>query len=115
MRQKRRCGIELLRVEQSQQLRNAVAKLLDGAVVGSVVSRFINNAGDSRAFALRVVSLDEPDWRVRAYPLLKPLQVQTQGIQAWLLEREQAAILMAEISKRTDFLPSKARPGKVKE
>lgn len=72
-------------------------------VVSGVVSRFVNNVADSRAFALRVISLDEPDWRARAYRQLKPLPVQTQGVQAWMLEREQAAMLLAELAKRSDY------------
>jgi hypothetical protein len=72
-------------------------------VVSGVVSRFVNNVADSRAFALRVISLDEPDWRARAYRVLKPLPVQTQGVGAWMLEREQAAMLLAELAKRYDY------------
>ncbi len=72
-------------------------------IVEGVVRRFVNNASDTRAFCLRVVTLDEPDWRARAYRLLKPIPVQTQGVQAWLLQREEAAILLAELAKRSDY------------
>ena len=57
-----------------------------------------------QTFALHVMTLDNPNWRARVQPLLKPVQVQTPGVQAWLLEREGAAQLLAELARR-DRLP----------
>ncbi|HEY2837727.1 MAG TPA: hypothetical protein VGJ26_01160 [Pirellulales bacterium] len=83
-----------LRVYHTPQMQSAVA---------DVVDRFVNTEAETSAFSLRVITIGHPDWRVKAKPMLKPLAVQTQGIQAWLLAREDAALLMNELRKRTDF------------
>ena len=72
-------------------------------VVAAVVDRFVSSEAETQAFGLRVITLAEPDWRARAARVMKPVEVQTQGVQAWLLEREDAALLFAELSKRSDF------------
>jgi hypothetical protein len=83
-----------LRVYHTPQMQQAVA---------DVVDRFVNTEAETSAFSLRVITIGHPDWRVKAKPMLRPLAVQTQGIQAWLLAREDAALLMNELRKRTDF------------
>jgi hypothetical protein len=71
--------------------------------VADVVDRFISSEAETETFGLRVVTLDHPNWRARAQRMLKPISVQTPGVQAWLLEKEDAAMLMAELRRRTDF------------
>jgi hypothetical protein len=73
------------------------------AVVADIVDRFVSSQGEKQAFALRVVTVDYPNWRARAQRLLQPVQVQTPGVQAWLLQKEDAAILMAELRRRSDY------------
>ncbi len=73
------------------------------AVVADVVDRFLNGEAESHAFSLRVVTIGHPGWRAKAQTMLHPVSVQTQGIQAWLVHREDAALLLAELRKRTDF------------
>jgi hypothetical protein len=72
-------------------------------VVADVVDRFVNDAAADRAFGLRVITIDNPNWRVRAQRMLKSVPVETQGIQAWLMQTEDAALLMADLRRRTDF------------
>ena len=71
--------------------------------VAGVVDRFVSSEADTQTFGLRVVTVDHPNWRARAQRLLKPISVQTPGVQAWLIEKEDAAMLMAELRRRTDF------------
>ena len=71
--------------------------------VADIVDRFVSNDADSSDFLLRVVTIGSPNWRARAQHLLQPVQVQTPGVQAWLLEREAAVSLLAELRRRTDF------------
>jgi hypothetical protein len=52
---------------------------------------------------LRVATVDSPSWRVRVQRLLLPVQVQTPGVQAWLLEKEGAAMLVADLRRRSDY------------
>lgn len=73
------------------------------AIVADVVDRFVNRDAEAHAFSLRVVSIGNPNWRARAQAVMQPIEVQTQGIQAWLMQREDAALLLAELRKRTDF------------
>lgn len=73
------------------------------AAVADVVDRFVSSEADSQTFGLRIVSIGSPNWRAKAHPILRPIAVQTQGIQAWLLQREDAALLIAELRKRIDF------------
>ena len=72
-------------------------------VVAEMVERFTSSENDSHAFSLRVMTIDNPNWRARAHRVLRPIPVQSQGIQAWLLQKEEAALLMSELSKRSDF------------
>jgi len=73
------------------------------AVVSEVVDRFVNTEAESYAFSLRVVTVGNPNWRAKALPMLRPLEVESQGVQAWLLAKEDAALLQAELRKRTDY------------
>ena len=71
--------------------------------VADIVDRFVSSEADTQTFGLRVVTVNHPNWRARAQRLLKPISVQTPGVQAWLIEKENAAMLMAELRRRTDF------------
>lgn len=73
------------------------------AVVADIVDRFVSSQAQSHAFSLHVITLSSPNWRARSQGLMQPVQVQTPGVQAWLVERETAAILLAELRRRTDF------------
>jgi len=79
------------------------------AVVAGIVNRFVSSKAQTRAFGLRVVTVDHPNWRVRAQRMLQPVAVQTPGVQAWLIEREVAAILLAELQRRTDYREHSSR------
>jgi hypothetical protein len=83
-----------LRVYHTPQMQQTVA---------DVVDRFVSSEADTQTFGLRVVTVNHPNWRVKAQRLLKPISVQTPGVQAWLIEKEDAAMLMAELHRRTDF------------
>ncbi len=71
--------------------------------VADVVDRFVSSEADTQTFGLRVVTVNHPNWRARAQRYLKPISVQTPGVQAWLVQKEDAAMLMAELRRRTDF------------
>ncbi|MGD9646664.1 MAG: hypothetical protein AB7U73_13205 [Pirellulales bacterium] len=73
------------------------------AVVGDIVDRFVNTDAETQAFSVRVVTIDHPSWRTKVQRLLKPVPVQTPGVQAWLVTREDAAFMLAELRRRSDF------------
>jgi hypothetical protein len=71
--------------------------------VGEIVDRFVSSEAETHAFGLRIVSLGSPNWRAKALTLMRPVPVQSQGVQAWLMAKEDHAFLMAELRKRNDF------------
>jgi len=73
------------------------------AIVADIVDRFVNSAAGAYAFTLRVATVRNPNWRAKAMPIMTPLPVQTPGVQGWLLAKENARLLLAELSRRTDY------------
>jgi hypothetical protein len=73
------------------------------AVVADIVDRFVNTQADRAAFTLHIATVENPNWRARALPLMTPIPVQSPGVQGWLLAKEDAALLMAELTRRTDY------------
>jgi hypothetical protein len=73
------------------------------AVVQEVVDRFVNTEAESHVFGMRVITLRSPDWRAKHHRLLHPIAAQTQGIQAWLLAKEDYALMVADLRRRSDF------------
>lgn len=73
------------------------------AVVAEIVDRFVNSEAETSSFGLRVVTVGSPNWRARFQSILHAVPTQTQGIQAWLVHKEDASLLLSELGKRTDF------------
>ncbi len=73
------------------------------SIVADLVDRFVSSEAESITFSLRVVTIGRPDWRSRAQRLLRPVAVKTPGVSAWLLAREDAAVLMADLRRRNDY------------
>jgi hypothetical protein len=72
-------------------------------LVHDIVDRFVASQAESHAFGLRLVTVGSPNWRSRALPLMRGVSVQSPGVDAWLLSKENAAIVINELRKRTDF------------
>ncbi len=72
-------------------------------MVADVVDRFVSSEAATYTFSLRVVTLDSPNWRTLSQRLLRPVPVQTPGVNAWLLAKENAAILLGELRRRNDY------------
>jgi hypothetical protein len=73
------------------------------AVVGDIVDRFVNSSATAYAFTLRVATVGNPNWRAKALPMMTPIPVQSPGVQGWLLAKENARLLVSELSRRTDY------------
>ncbi|MCC6126219.1 MAG: hypothetical protein IT426_14770 [Pirellulales bacterium] len=73
------------------------------AKIADIVDRFVNAEAAAYPFTLRVVTVDSPSWRTKAQSLLRPVPVQTPGVCAWVMAREDAAILLADLRRRTDY------------
>lgn len=72
-------------------------------LVSGIVDRFVSSEGESQVLGLRLATVGSPNWRTRAYAWLRPVEVKTPGIEAWLLSKENATILVAELSRRADY------------
>ncbi len=72
-------------------------------VVADIVDRFVSSEAATYTFSLRVATLDSPNWRAAAQPLLRAIPTQTPGANAWLLPQENAAILLGQLRRRSDY------------
>jgi hypothetical protein len=73
------------------------------AVVADIVDRFVATEAETRTFSLRIATVDSPNWRVAAHRVLRPVPVQTPGANAWLLSKEDAAVLLSTLQHRGDY------------
>ncbi len=73
------------------------------AVVGEIVDRFVSSEAETQAFGLQICTVGDPDWRAKALRLMTPVPVQSQGVQAWLVSKEDAALLLSDLQERADF------------
>ena len=73
------------------------------SVVSEIVDRFVNGHAENHGFGLRIITVTNPNWRTRALPLMKSIPVQSPGVQGWILAKEDAALLMDELRRRTDY------------
>jgi hypothetical protein len=87
-------GPRKLRVYHTPEMQKIVADLVD---------RFVSSEAATYTFSLRVITLDSPSWRTQAQRLLQAVPVQTPGMNAWMLAKEDAAILLGELRRRSDY------------
>ncbi len=73
------------------------------AQIKSIVDRFVYNQGRLEVVSLRLVTVTKPSWRQTAYSRMQPFDIQAPGVEGWMLSKENAAILLNELSRRSDF------------
>jgi hypothetical protein len=71
-------------------------------VVNGVVDRFIAGEKDPQVMNLRLMTVGNPNWRSRAHMLMQHVNVDSAGVQAWLLTKENAALILNMLRQRTD-------------
>jgi len=72
-------------------------------VVADIVDRFTNNEAAAYTFSMRVITLDSPNWRAGVQQLLTAVPVRSSGSSAWVLAKEDAAILLGQLRRRNDY------------
>ncbi|GAA4423983.1 hypothetical protein [Bremerella cremea] len=72
-------------------------------VVTDVVTKFVDSQAEVKKLGVRLVTVKSPNWRRLAYRMMQPVSVKTPGIEAWLMSKENAAILLSELRQRSDF------------
>jgi len=73
------------------------------AMVADIVDRFVNQQSESEAFSLRVATVTNPNWRAKALPLMSAIPVQSPGVQGWIMPKENAAVLLSDLTRRSDY------------
>jgi hypothetical protein len=71
-------------------------------VIAGVVDRFVAGEKDPQVLHLRVMTVGSPNWRSRAHMLMQHVSVDSAGVQAWLLSKENAAIVLSQLRQRGD-------------
>jgi hypothetical protein len=71
--------------------------------VREIVERFVATNSETHALGVRLATVGSPNWRARAISLLKPVDVKSPGVEAWLLSRENAVMLYEQLKQRGDF------------
>lgn len=71
-------------------------------VVSGIVDRFVAGEKDPQVLSLRVMTVGSPNWRSRAHLLMQHVNVDSPGVQAWLLSKENAALVLNQLRQRTD-------------
>jgi len=71
--------------------------------VKGIVDRLVDRQGDRYAMGVRLVTVGSPNWRAKALSMLRPVPVQAAGVDAWLISKENAALLLSQLRKRTDY------------
>ncbi len=73
------------------------------SAVKDIVDRFVRTRGQLQSFNINLVTVGNPNWRSAAYPLLQTVDVESPGVEAWLVSKENAALLFNQLKSRTDF------------
>lgn len=71
--------------------------------VKAITDRFVRTRGQEQNFNIDLLTVENPNWRSNAYPLLQAIDVQTPGVEAWMMSKENAAILIGQLRQRADF------------
>lgn len=72
-------------------------------VVAGVVNRFVAGEKEPQVLSMRVMTVGNPNWRSRAHMLMQHVNVDSPGVQAWLVSKENAALIINMLRQRTDF------------
>jgi len=72
-------------------------------VVKGIVDRLVRTKGQVQTVDVNLITIAKANWRSEAYTMLQPIEVKSPGVEAWLVSKENAAILMGQLSRRSDF------------
>jgi hypothetical protein len=82
-----------LRVYHTASMQKKVAQLYE---------RFVNGVAEPQVYGLRIIQISNPQWRSRAFGLMRSTPSSSPGVQAWLMPKENGAILLAQLRERND-------------
>lgn len=70
--------------------------------VAAIYEKFVNGVNEPQIFGLRIITINNPNWRSRAFPLMRSVPSQSSGVSAWLMPKENGAILLSQLRARND-------------
>lgn len=72
-------------------------------LVRNIHEKFVNGTTAPQLYGVRLMSVGNPNWRTRAHVLMRSVQAQSPGVSAYLISKENNAMLLAMLRGRTDF------------
>ena len=72
-------------------------------VVKNIVDRFNRTRGQVQNVDLHLMTIEQPNWRSDFYTVLQPINVANPGTEAWILSKENAAILINALTQRPEL------------
>ncbi len=72
-------------------------------IVSNIVNRFVSGRPEAHAIGVRLITLQSPNWRIKALSRMEAVEVHSAGVEAWLVSRENAALVYANLKRRSDF------------
>lgn len=73
------------------------------AQVAQLLQRFLHARNTEQSISVKLVTVDNPQWRKFALRTLTPIQVHSPGMDAWTLAKEDATILLATLRQQVGF------------
>ncbi len=72
-------------------------------IVKGVYEKFVNGNTQPQNFTIRLLTAGSPEWRQTTLAWMRSVDVNSPGIQGWLLNKEQTALLIATLRGRGDL------------
>ena len=85
---------QMIRVYHTPEIQSKVAEVID---------RFVAADSSSQAVSVRLVTVHQAAWRTMAWPVMSPIRVSSNSIEAWVLEKEDASVLLAKLRTKPDY------------
>jgi hypothetical protein len=85
---------DTLRVYHTQQMHDLVRK---------VHENFVNGTTAPQVYGVRMMAIGNPNWRTRAHSLMRSVKAQSPGVNAFLVSKENNALLLSLLRGRSDF------------
>ena len=73
------------------------------AVVSKIVDRFVLSKSEAQVMGICLATVSSPNWRTKSQHLMRPVKVHTPGVEAWLISKENAALVWNDLRKRSDY------------
>lgn len=77
-------------------------------VIQPIVDRFVESRGAVQKVGVKLMTVENPDWRTRALHMMQPIDISSAGVEGWVMSKENAALLYDTLKNRGDFIQHQA-------